>query len=214
MNVQEKAQQQKVIQSVLTGLGAVIAKLVKDRDANAAQLQDLNMNGGKQFSQEYLEKEMQRVKVNFSVKMTEVYKDIETRLENLRKLITERDAVLDLTNPAFQTALTLIQAVGEPSLEQAAQINQNFRYDQKSLNAIFSAYGKKDLGGIMGMMYEVNSKIDELKELANNCTVKEGSVNYFASRLAKLAAIEGVELVSNPDERGIMEAYRIGAGLK
>lgn len=214
MNTQEKATQQKYIQSNLTGLGKVIEKLVKDRDGHSEQLQALNMTGGKQFTPEYLEKEMQRVKVNFSVKMTEAYKDIEARLENLRKLLAARDEVLDLTNPAFQTALTLIQAVGEPSLEQAAQINENFKYDQKALQAIFSAYGKKDLGGIGKMIYNRDEVIDGLKELANDCTVKEGSVNFFASRLAKLAAIEGVELVANPDDRGTMEAMRRGAGLK
>jgi len=215
MDVQQKQIQQGFIQSNLTGISAMVTKLIKDRDENAAQLQNLNMNKGTMFTSEYIERETMTVKARFAVKMRETFTDIDARLENLRKLLAARDDVLDLTNPAFQTALTFIQAVGgTPNNEQAAQINKSFQFDQQALNAIYSAYGKRDLGGIGKMIYNRDEVIDGLKELANNCTVKEGSVNYFASKLSKLAAIEGVELPENPDERGIMEAFRIGAGLK
>ncbi len=215
MNTQEKATQQKYIQQGFTGLGAVIVKLVQDRDGNAAQLQTLNMHGTETYTQEYIEREMTRIKTNFSVKMAETYQDLETRLETLRKMISDRDAVLDLTNPALSTALALIQAAGgAPTHEQAAQINQNFRYDQSGIRAIYSAYGQKDIGGIGKMMYNVDEVIDGLKVLANDCTIKEGSVNYFASKLSTFAAIEGVELPTTPDERGYDESFRKGAGLK
>ena len=215
MNVQEKATQQKYIQSNLTGLGAIVTKLVQARDGHAEQLTAFTMNGSRQYTAEYIERETMNIKARFAVKMAETFKDIETRLENLRKLLAARDEVLDLTNPALNTALVLIQAAdGAPTHEQAAAIHENFRYDQQALAAIFSAYGQKDLGGIGKMIYNRDEVIAGLKELANNCTVKEGSVNYFASKLAKLAAIEGVELEPNPDERGTMEAMRIGAGLK
>lgn len=215
MNTQEKATQQKYIQSNLTGLGAMVTKLVQDRDGHAEQLTALTMNGSRQFTAEYIEAETSKLKSKFAVKMAETYKDIEARLENLRKLLAARDEVLDLTNPALNTALVLIQSAnGAPTHEQAAQINENFKHDQKALAAIFSAYGQKDLGGIGKMVYDRDEVIDGLKELANNCTVKEGSVNYFASKLAKLAAIEGVELEKTPDDRGVMEAFRKGAGLK
>lgn len=214
MDAVQKKIQQDYIQSNLKGLGAVISKLVKERDEHAAQLQALNMNGGKMFTVEHIELEVSRLKNAFAVKMAETYKDIEARLENLRKLLASRDDVLDLTNPAFHTALTLIQAVGgSPSLEQAIQINENFKFDQKALQAIFAAYGQKDHGHIMSMIYDRDEVIDGLKELAQNATVKDGSVNFFASRLAKLAAIEGVDLEKTPDDRGVMEAFRKGAGL-
>lgn len=215
MNAQEKATQQKYIQSNLTGIGAMVEKLVKDRDAHSEELTGLTMHGTSQFTPEYLEKEIERIKARFAVKMRETYNDIEARLENLRKLLAARDETLDLSNPALSTALALIQAAGgEPSHDQAVSINQNFKHDQQALRAIFSAYGQKDLGGIKGMMYDIDEAIDGLKELAHNATVKDGSVNFFASRLAKLAALEGVELIANPDDRGTMEAMRRGAGLK
>jgi hypothetical protein len=214
MNAQEKATQQKYIQSNLTGIGAMVEKLVKDRDAHSELMHSLTMHGTQQFSHEYLEREISKHKNNFAVKMAETYKDIESRLENLRKLLASRDEVLDLTNPALNTALVFIQSVGNsPTHEQAAQINENFKYDQPALRAIYSAYGQKDIGGIGKMMYNRDEVIDGLKELANNATVKDGSVNFFASRLAKLAAIEGVELPANPDDRGTMEAMRRGASL-
>lgn len=215
MNVAEKATQQKYIQSALIALGAMIGKLVKDRDAHAAALQGLNMHGMETYTVEYIERETMRMKSAFAVKMSEAYKEIETRLESFRKMINDRDAVLDLTNTALNTALVMIQAVdGAPAHEQAAQINQNFKHDQKALQAIYSAYGQKDIGGIASMMYDVDSTVEGLKELANDCTVKEGSVNFFASRLAKIAALEGVELPKTPDERGYDESFRRGAGLK
>lgn len=214
MNVVEKQTQQKYIQSNLTGLGAVISKLIKDRDQHAEQLTALTMNGSRQFTAEYIEAEASKLKGKFAVKMAETYQDIDSRLENLRKLLAARDEVLDLTNPALNTALVFIQSVGgAPSHEQAMQVNENFRYDQKALRAIFSAYGQKDIGGIAGMMYNADEVIDGLKVLAEDCTKKEGSVNFFASKLAKLAALEGVELPSSPDERGLTEAFRRGAGL-
>lgn len=215
MDAKQKQIQQGYIQSNLTGLGAVISKLVKDRDEHAAQLQALTMDGGKMFTAEYIEAEISKLKSRFAVKMAETFKDIEARLENLRKLLAARDAVLDLANPALSTALALIQAAGgAPTHEQAVSINQNFRWDQQGLMAIYSAYGQKDIGGIGKMIYNRDEVIDGLKELAHDATVKDGSVNYFASRLAKFAAIEGVELPASPDERGTMEAMRRGAGLK
>lgn len=215
MDAKQKQIQQGYIQSNLTGLGAVISKLVKDRDEHAAQLQALTMDGGKMFTAEYIEAEISKLKSRFAVKMAETFKDIEARLENLRKLLASRDDVLDLTNPALNTALALIQAAGgAPTHEQAAAIHENFRYDQQALNAIFSAYGRKDIGGIGKLIYNRDEVIDGLKELAHDATVKDGSVNFFASRLAKLAAIEGVELEKTPDDRGLMESFRQGAGLK
>ncbi len=215
MNVSEKVTQQKYIQSNLTGFGAVIEKLVKDRDTHAGELQALNMHGRETFTAEHIEREAMRKKTAFAVKMSEVYKDLEARLENLRKLLAARDEVLDLTNPALNTALVFIQSVGNaPTHEQAAQIHENFKYDQQALRAIYSAYGQKDIGGIGKMMYSRDEVIDGLKELANNCTVKEGSVNSFAAKLSKFAAIEGVELPQTPDERGFDESFRRGAGLK
>lgn len=215
MDAKQKQIQQGYIQSNLTGLGAVISKLVKERDEHAEQLTALTMNGSQQFTAEYIEREQMRLKAAFAVKMSEVYKDIEARLDNLYKLLAARDETLDMSNPAFGAALTLIQtANGEPSHEQARAIHANFKHDQQALKALRDVYKGKDIGGISGMIYDLDEVIGGLKELANNCTVKEGSVNYFASRLAKLAAIEGVDMVANPDERGTMEAMRRGAGLK
>lgn len=215
MDAKQKEIQQGFIKSNLTGIGAVVLKLVQDRDAHAAELTALVMHGASQFTTEYIEGETSRLKNRFAVKMRETFNDIEERLENLRKLLVMRDETLDLSNPALSTALTLIQAAGgEPSHDQAVSINQNFKHDQQALRAIYSAYGRKDIGGIVKMMYNPDEVIAELKKLADDCTIREGSVNFFASRLAKFAAIEGVELIANPDDRGTMEAMRRGAGLK
>lgn len=215
MDAKQKQIQQEYIQSNLKGIAAVISKLVQDRDGHAGQLTALTMNGSNQFTSEYIEREQMRLKAAFSVKMSEVYKDIEARLDNLYKLLAARDESLDMSNPAFSAALALIQAAnGEPTPEQARAIHENFKHDQQALKALRDVYKGKDIGGISGMIYDLDEVIGGLKELANNCTVKEGSVNFFASRLAKLAAIEGVDLVTNPDERGTMEAMRQGAGLK
>lgn len=214
MDAKQKQIQQEYIQGNLKGIAAVISKLVQDRDAFSAKMQDFNMHGRAQYTQEFFEQEAARMKSVFMSAMEAVNTDLQSRLDNLYKLIAARDETLDMSNLAFGTALNLIQAAGgEPSHEQARVIHESFKYDQQALKALQGVYHGKDIGGISKMIYDLDEVIGALKKLATDATIRDGSVNAFSSRLAKLAAIEGVELPANPDDRGTMEAMRRGASL-
>jgi hypothetical protein len=218
MNTIEKENQQKKIVTNIKGIETATAEAVKVKDTYRGILRDLNMHGTQTFSPEYLEKEINKIKGDFAAKMTAVNTNMVKRLDDLQTLIQDRDSVLDLGNPALSSAMTSIQTIGSSlSHEQAVKINQNFYNDQNALNMIRSAYQVHDVintGKIDGLIYDVESEIEKLKELAYDGFVREGSINTFANRLAKLAEIEGVTIEKNPDKQSLDDSWRRGAGLK
>ena len=218
MNTIEKENQQKKIVTNIKGIETATVEAVKVKDAYRATLRDLNMRGTQTFSHEYLEKEIVRIKGDFAAKMTAVNDNMVKRLDELQTLIHDRDSALDLGNPALNSALALIQTIGSSlTHEQAVKINANFMHDQSALNAIRAAYearGVTDSGKIDGLIYDLESEIDKLKELAYAGFVQEGSINAFANRLARLATIEGVTIEKSPDVQGLDDAWRRGAGLR
>lgn len=214
MNTIEKENQQQKITQNIKGIETATIAAIKSRDAHAEAMKQLTMHGRETFSAEFLDREMQKKQVEFYSQMQQAYKGVEARLEELWTLLRDRDAVLDLTNPALTNALMLIQATsGNPSYEQAIQINQNFRYDQSTLRALYSAYGGRDLGNIGEMMYDLDETIEALKKLAFAGIVQDGSINFFASKFAKFAKIEGVTTEKTPDNRGYDDSIRRAAGL-
>ena len=143
--------------------------------------------------------------------------ELVTSLEQLRKLIQERDQVLDLSNPALTNALTLIQAIGsDMSYEESERINQNFRNDQSALRALRSAYKANHVimtGSIDQMIYNVNDAINDLLVYAEAGTLMDSTMNEFAGKFSKLAALEGMTTETTPDQIGMEEAMWKAAGL-
>ncbi len=214
MNTIEKENQQQKITQNIKGIETATNAAIKSRDAHAEAMKQLTMHGRETFSAEYVDREMQKKQVEFYSQMQQAYKGVETRLEELRTLLHDRDAVLDLTSLALTNALMLIQSTsGNPSHEQAVQINQNFRYDQSALRALYSAYGGRDLGNIGEMMYDLDETIEALKKLAFAGIVQDGSINFFANKFAQFAKIEGVTTEKTPDNRGYDDSIRRAAGL-
>lgn len=214
MNTEKKQAQQANIHKSIKGIETAILKAVAMRENHFADIEKL-MRESQTYTKEYIDLERQKKKDNFSAEMSGVHKDVEKRLEELRTLIHERDDVLDLANPAFIGAVTLIQAVKPENIthEQAQQINANFANDQKALSAIYAAYGNRDLGNIGKMMYNADSAVNGMVELARTCFTGDGSVNQFAGKFSQLAQLEGATVEATPDQRGVMDAARKGAGL-
>lgn len=217
MNVQEKEKQQKMIVQNLKGIESATAAAVTIKDTFSKKLQDLIMHGSQTYSQEFLEKEIQKVKSDFAAKMTTANDDIAKRLEELRTLIHDRDEALDLSNPALTSALSLIQTIGSNlTYEDAQKINKNFAYDQSALNAIRSAYqafGVSHTGKIDSLIYNVDEVIEGLKGLAYDGFVRDGSINFFSGKLSKFAALEGATVEALPDAQGANDSIRRAAGL-
>jgi hypothetical protein len=216
MNAEEKAKQQRFIVQNLGGIETQIKALVTTKDAFRAKVNDLTMNGSKDWSPEYVEKELVRVKADIQAKMVTANTDMVKRLEELRGLLRDRDSVLDLS-PALGAALSLIQTIGAGlTYDQATMIQANFIHDQSGLRALRDAYkaqGVVSPGAIDGLIYNADSVIDNLKVLAYQGLVQDGSINTFATALSKLAALEGLTVESTPDQAGVMAAVRKAAGL-
>jgi hypothetical protein len=216
MNTQEKEKQQKLIVLTIQGIEFAVKKAVSTKDTFRAKIEELSLPN-EMYSDNYLETEISKEKKAYSAQMQKAYDDMVERLEQLRNLIHDRDVVLDLGNPAMTNALSLIQTVGgNLTYEEAVQINANFVHDQSALRALQSAYKRHGLvspGNIDNMIYDLNSTIDNLKELAYHSFVQEGSLNYFAGKFSKFAKLEGQTIESTPDNAGVIEAMRAGAGL-
>jgi len=217
MNVQEKEKQQKMIVQNIKGIESATAAAVAVKDKFRETMNNLTMHGMETYSQEFLEKKVQETKNDLAAKMTKVNDDIAARLEELRTLINDRDAVLDLGNPALTSALSLIQTIGSGiTYEQATKINANFIHDQSSLTAIRDSYkarGVSNTGKIDSLIYNVDEVIEGLKKLAYDGFVRDGSINTFSAKLGKLATLEGTTIETLPDMQGVNDSFRRGAGL-
>lgn len=216
MNVIEKQKHQSVINGLISGEESAIKSAVVIKDAFRAKMQELTMQGSATYSQEYLEKEMQKTKNDLAAKMQTAYSDTEKRLEQIRTLIHERDAVLDLSNPALSNALSLITTIGSNlSFQDTVKIQANFLHDQSALRALRSSYQAHEIatGWIDQLIYDIDSTIDNLKNLAYQAFFQDASINIFANAFAKFANLEGMTVEKLPDANGAMESMRAAAGL-
>lgn len=217
MNVQEKEKQQRFIHLIIGGIDSATNNVVKAKDAYRTKMNELAMGGGATYSQTFLETKIQEERDSFAAKMQNAFADMEKRLNQLRELLNERDAVLDLTNPNLTNALQLIQTIGSGmSFDQAKMINANFVHDQRALTCLYDAYksfGVTANGNIDSLIYKTDSIINRLIELASDGTVKDGSINFFATEFAKFALLEGQAVESTPDQYAVSEAICRAAGL-
>lgn len=216
MNLQEKERAQKFITQNLKGIEAVISGAVKSKDEYRANVRKYTVEG-QEYTQDYKEKVLQDLKNKFAVRLQGIYQDILSRLDQLKNLIHDRDSVLDLNNPALSAALILIDAIGEKmTFEQAVKINANFLHDQSALSAIQAAYKAKGMdnpGNIQAWIYNADSVIESLKRSAYESFMQDGSINYFAVAVNKLATLEGTTIEAAPDQQGVTDAIRAAAGL-
>lgn len=215
MDTQEKAVQQKYIVQNLEGINFTVKKIVTAKNNLAENLKKFGQDNI--YSQEFAEKETAKLKQNHAANMQTQYASVEKSLDELRNLIKERDAMLDLNNPALSSALMIIQNMGQSlTYEAAKNINANFVHDQRALTALRDVYKARGVtmdGGINELIYSVDGVIDNLKNLAYQGIVQEGSINYFASQLAKFAVLEGATVEKMPDVVGANAALRAAAGL-
>lgn len=217
MNVQEKEKQQRFIVQNIEGINATVKSVVKARDEYRAFIAKMNAEGTRDYSPDYVERAIMTAKGKYLEKSQAEYKSIEKSFAELLQLIQERDATLDLNNPALPGALMLIQSIGKGiTFEQAVKINANFVHDQSALMALKAAYtanGNDNPGNIADVIYNVESVIAKLKDLAYKGIVQEGSINYFMTEFSKLAKLEGATAETMPDLQGAEAALRIAAGL-
>lgn len=221
MNTIEREKQQRVISVIIEGIEFKIKGIVDARDEYRKAKNDLSKSGSEVYSQIYLDRKTKEINENYKSKMQTKHDELVNSLEQLRQLIKERDSALDLANPALGAALLVIQTLPtDPDRifethDQAQRINANFT-DQASLRALQSAYKARGLnspGGINEMIYNVDDTINNLIDLAEAGTLMDSTMNGFAGKFAKFAALEGIATESTPDMVGAEEAFWRGAGL-
>jgi hypothetical protein len=216
MNTAEKEKQQKVISLIIEGINFQVQKIVGARNEYREAINKLTAQNDT-YNQEYIERKNREAKDGFQGKMQTMYTDMVGRLEQLRKLVHDRDLVLDLSNPALTNALSLIQAIGgDLSYEEAVKINANFVNDQSGLRAIRAAYkshGVLSQGNIDEVIYNIDDKINRLLDLAEAGTVMDSTMNGFSSEFSKLAALEGVTVEATADMVGADNAAWRAAGF-
>jgi hypothetical protein len=216
MKREEKIKQQRMIKQNIDGLAFKINKLIEMKNAYRG-LKEQTLKQSETYSVEFLKNKTIEEEQKFIAQCQAKFEEFQKSLEELRFLINERDAILDLEDTALANALKLIETVGANLDDKNIQnINANFANDQTSLRALQAAYLAKGItfSGLDTMIYNPNEKIDHLIEVSKGAIVQQGSLNYLADEIAKIAKLEGVEdFIKTPDEQGFMEAMRRGAGL-
>lgn len=215
MNVQEKQKQQQVIIGILQGIDFQLQQAVKRKLQFSAATKDLIEHGTATYSQEMVSKQIANTKVAYQTDISAIGAKIIASLESLRKLIAERDAVLDLTNPSLANALRLInESRGNLPFETMVQINNNFLHDQSALRALQAAYKSQNLASnVDSLIYSADSTIDALEETVKDQFSLDGSVNYFSSQFAKFSALEGLKIDASLDQAGLLDAMLKGTRM-
>lgn len=140
-------------------------------------------------------------------------------LADLKQTITERNQLLDLSNPALTNALQLVSTIGD-KLDNTTinQINANFANDQAALQAIrqlYRAYGVNS-SSLDEMTYDVKQTFDELEfQVVRSVNGRHGdNLNDLALPLGKVAKAEGVEFNDMPEGPDVRRTILEKVGLR
>lgn len=217
MNVLEKIKQQKLIQQNIEGRSLDIKKVVTLRNGYRNQLAKLELQK-ENYTQEFMESQKKEIYLAYKTKCDGLFTEFVKSLEELRFLINERDADLDLGNPSMDNALATIKLVGDKiSVDTCRKLNDNFRHDQSALRILQEAYETTGVPVITSKInlyvYDLDQTIDDLIQVAQSSIVYGGSLNLLAYELYKLGTHEGATVDKAPDQVGIDEAWAKGAGL-
>ena len=210
----KKESQANLVKTRLSGIQDQIGFVVKAKQAYKTQLAKLSGLDAEVYSADYITKQKEAAKQAYNAARAQAYESLTSRLTELESAISERHAALDLNNPAWQSALSLLQA-GVKDADTIRQINASFVYDQPALRALQQVYKKLEVydGGVDKMIYEIPSSFDKVRRAAEDTFTGQSGINYFASHVGKIASLEGFEFDSSPDPDGFMEAAFRGAGL-
>jgi len=215
----EKEKTQRMIEQNLQSYDFLNKGIVKIKDDHRGVLAIIETQRDT-YQPDVIVAKIEKEKQNYQGKMQAAHEGIEKRLDELRSLINDRDKKLDLSNPDLNNALELIKLINpgieniEKNHELAKQINSNF-FDQPSRRALLMAYQAQgaSTAGLEAQVYNADKTIDNLKKLAYQALIQDGSLNTFANDVSKLAVIEGINIEKMPDQAGFEDAIRAGAGL-
>ncbi|MGA2505106.1 MAG: hypothetical protein ABSG01_13530 [Anaerolineales bacterium] len=177
---------------------------------------------GKDYNAEYVKNfivpKIEQAKDAFAALSQTSEEKVALLLADLQQLATEKQAKLDLSNPAWANALALIQLSGKDiDADTVRKINAQFANDQPALRALKQIYKNAGVlydGGISDMLYEPEATFENLRNWEYHAFHEQGgSLNEFANAIRQVASKEGIDFPEQVDSVGADNAMRMAAGL-
>jgi hypothetical protein len=211
----EREQNQLMVKLAFEKLATVIKRAIATRDTTRAELEKIESRYG--LTDEFKQQLKQPVQAAHNQVWGELYADFGAAIEALGQALTAWHGDLDLTDPALANALKMIElSKGDLPTDLIMAINRQFTGKQPQLRALQAVYKSQGViydGGLEKQVYELEPALEGLSDFAYNTFVRGGSLNGLAAAVAKVAEMEGVEFEKTPDQVGMVDAIRQGAGL-
>lgn len=171
-----------------------------------------------EYGREAVDGNIRKVESLYNQARAVAYSEFSAVLNELQSMAQEKHGRLDLANPAWETALRLIE-LGGSNLEGETirKINAYFATDQAALLALQSVYRGRGLiydGDIQSMLYNPETAYPYIDQLAYAALIGDGSLNTLATALSQIAGKEGIEFPKMIDPEGAYERMRGAAGLQ
>jgi hypothetical protein len=195
-------------------LGSIIKKAAEVKDKYRKAISDPAIE---RYSQEYQTEVLEKAKRDYMAANAAVFDAVTPEVDKLLDALNELHGQLDLADPALQTALNTIRTVGKSIDHKNIQnINSFFSGNIPALRILQDAYKSAGViwdGSLDQQIYDPDQAIGVIRKMADAVFLREGSLNFFAGSVKKIADLEGVEFDGLPDPQGVEEAARVGAGL-
>jgi hypothetical protein len=207
-----------IVKEQLFRLGQINSKAAKAKDAYRARLAELEKQKDT-YTPEYIKELQDKARAALQASNQALYNDTTIQIEKLQNALSELHSSLDLTDPALQTALSLIKNVGKDlGSENILKINASFAGNQSALRVLQAAYKAAGVlydGSLDRQIYDLDSSIQTMNQSAYEALMQGGSVNALAGTIGKVAKLEGyTDFETLPDPSSVNEAARAAAGLK
>lgn len=195
-------------------LGQYLENAVKTRQAHRREMEGLRRYE-QTYTPEELDKMRGKMRQEYKNKLAAIHAEIAPKLDDLEQTLAEKHGDLDLNNPAWQTALQMLQA-GVNDAETVGKINASFAHNQTALKALREVYKRQGIhgGDIEKMIYDIPASFDGLRQSARLTFLEQrASINTFAENVGRVARLEGRDFETRPDPDGFLDAFARGAGL-
>lgn len=203
------AELETILRSVL-GARVTFKQVISKLDASRKDYKEDYINA-------YILPEKQKAREQVKALEQSSYERVSVLLKDLEALAIAKAQNLDyLKSPEWSGLLQTISMAGDKLNSDTVRVMVNqYAGNQaalRSLRDILQARVSYD-GKISDLIYEPETAYENLREWAFSSLIQDGSVNSFATKLSKIAALEGIDFPATIDENGFNNSVRRGAGL-
>jgi hypothetical protein len=215
VNTEDKKRIDALIGDLLSKIARANADVVKAKQALKAKLAEVEKFKAT-FSEQENANRREKAQAEFTEAVRALYEPVAVHIEELQEAINQRHAELDMSDPRWINTLKMIElGVSDPTTIQ--RLVGQFEHNQPALQAlrdVMKAHKMPYDGGIDKMIYDVEGAFQGLKEAAYQTFLQGNtSVTAFASKVGKLAGLEGFQFETSPDPDAFEEALYRGASM-